>query len=208
MIKRTLIVIAAIAFVASVASAALTPSPDYPGDLKVYFKDLGDSRAIKVDGSVKVYWPYEFKFLEICTIPVYMQIGMYIRVVDCDKNKKIVVKQVDCADLKGAHPDDGIGSGDFVCYEGCIADLKIVSNFDAVMGAEFHKLKDAEGNVINGGKVIDKVNANVTPPDVLGDGLEHKVTACVWMWKTKIEKFKAGDEQRVGDLGILAKPKV
>jgi hypothetical protein len=204
MIKRTLIAIALMAFVASLASAALTPLEGYD-PFKVYPLDLGDSRSLKVDGKATVRWPYEFKFLEVCRIPVYMEIGMYIKVIDCDK-KKIVVKQVDCGDLRAKYGTH-IGASDWHCYEGCVKDVEIVSNFPAVLDAEFFVLRDAEGNKKDGGKVIDQVDGAVTPNEIPAS-IKTKVEICVYMWKTDLENFTAGDEVRVGDVAIMAKPKV
>ena len=205
MIKKTLIAIAVMAFVASVASAALVPLAGYD-PFKVYpFDEASDDDSLKVDGKATVRWPYEFKFLDVCRIPVYMEIGMYIRVKDCD-DKKIVVKQVDCADIRAKYGTK-IGATDYHCYEGCVKNIEVVSNFAAVLDAEFRVLRDAEGNVKDGGKVIDQADGAVTPNEIPAS-TPTNVDVCVYMWKTNLENFAAGDEVRVGDVFIQAKPKV
>jgi len=215
MIKRTLIAIAAIALVASVASAAdvTTTSWGPNNELSIWNHLAGDSAATKVDGSIKVRWPFEYKYLEICRIPVYMKIGMYIKVIDCDKYK-VVLQQVDCADLKSAHSGDDIKPEHYPCYEGCAKHkdsgsqgIKVISNFPAELSAKFYKLVDGEGNAKDGGKVIDKSNANVTPSEIPAS-TETKVDVCVWTWKTMLEKYGAGDEVKVGEVAVQARPKV
>ncbi len=213
MIKRTLIAIAAIALLTSVTfGVTSTGWPESDPKLFIWNHTAGDSAATKVDGKMTVRWPFEYKFLEICRIPVYMKIGMYIKVIDCDKYK-VILEQVDCADLKKAHPGDDIKAEHYPCYEGCAKHkdgwqgVKVISNFPAELGATFYKLVDGEGNAKDGGKVIDKANANVTPSDIPAS-TETKVDVCVWTWKTKLEMYGAGDEVKVGEVAVTARPKV
>jgi len=214
MIKRTLIAIAAMAFVASLAFASTDVTEWGPnGELDIWNHTHGDSAATKVDGSIKVRWPFKYEDLEICRIPVYMHIGMYIKVIDCDKYK-VVLKQVDCADLRAAKNDDNIEDKDWPCYEGCAKHkdsgsqgIKVISNFPAVLSAKFYKLVGDDGKAKDGGKVIGKSGASASPEEI-NASTETKVDICVWAWETKLEQYGAGDEVRVGDVAVQARPQI
>ncbi|MFC1634624.1 hypothetical protein ACFL5Z_07250 [Planctomycetota bacterium] len=181
MVKRTLIAIALVAFLASTA----------PADIQVhYFGPIDKDTGVKVDGNEKVYWPYEYKALDVCEMPVLMEIGGYVEVQDCT-DKKIKLKQVDCGDI-------GKGSGDFPCYLDCES-IKVRANFDVKMGTRLVKngpvIKDWEG-FYDGGDVVP------------GDGSDHEVKVCVKAWKAEIWKGTVGEEVNVGTLYVTAKPDV
>ena len=186
MIKRTLIAIALVALLTTLAHAELTLSGD-----KLF---VGDHHAVKVDGSDYVRWPWEYKALDVCVIPVYMHVGMYAQVQDC-KKKKVVLQQVDCGDI-------GKGGGDYPCYKGCVK-FNVRANFEAVMGSYLTKkanddefknpVKDWESWIKSGSPVPD-------------DGNYHEVEACVKAWKTELYKATPGDEVEVGKLHITVKP--
>ena len=97
MVKKTLIAMAAVVLLASVAQAAL----------EEFYFGRDKNRMIKVDGSEKVRWPFEYKELKICCMPVKMAIGMWVEVEKCD-DKKIILEQVDCGDI-------GKVGGEFPC---------------------------------------------------------------------------------------------
>ncbi|HCO94474.1 MAG TPA: hypothetical protein DIU00_11075 [Phycisphaerales bacterium] len=178
MIKRTLIAIALLALLATSAHAALniTPLP------------FGDHHAIKVDGSDKVRWPWEYKALDICVIPIKMHVGMYAQVKDC-KKKKLVLQQVDCGDI-------GEGADKYPCYLGCVS-FDIRANFQVKMGANLEKV----------GPTIKDWDWYYDGDDVVpGDGDYHSVKCCVKAWKTQIYKAAPGDEVDVGKLHITVKP--
>jgi hypothetical protein len=197
MIKRTLIVIAVIAFLASVVPSFATTvdTTTYPPFAVYSFSPhQSDDLAIKVDGKQTVRWPFEYKYLTICKIPVYMKIGMYIRVKDCN-DKKIIIVQKDCEDAETV----GKGADQWPCYYGCVT-IEILSNFNAEIRGD---LQDRTA-VING----DKWSVSVTPNTIAGDGNYHAVDVCVKTWLAKIEKAAAGDEVKVGNLAIQARPQV
>ena len=181
MIKRTLIAIALLALLATSAHAALNPSGD-----KLF---VGDHHAVKVDGSEKVRWPYEYKALDVCIIPIKMHVGMYVQVKDC-KKKKLVLQQVDCGDI-------GKGGGDYPCYLGCVT-FDVRANFEAKMGANL--VKKSGGPIKDWDKYYD--GDSVVP----GDGDYHSVKVCVKAWKTELYKATPGDEVDVGQLHITVKP--
>jgi len=184
MIKRTLIAIAVVALLATAAHAALSEH---------YFPNLrDDDYALKVDGSEKVRWPYEYKALVVCSIPIKMHVGMYVQIEDC-KKKKIILQQVECSDI-------GKGGGDYPCYLGC-TDFNVRANFEVKMGANLVKGKIGDKTVIkdwdyyyDGGDVVP------------GDGSYHNVKVCVKAWKTKIWDAPPGDEVDIGTLDVTVKP--
>ena len=180
MIKRTLIAIALLALLATSVHAALDPSGT---DLFI-----GDHHAVKVDGSEKVRWPFEYKALPVCIIPIKMHVGMYAQVKDC-KKKKLILQQVDCGDI-------GKGAGDYPCYLGCVS-FDIRANFEVKMGA----------NLVKVGPTIKDWNWYYDGDDVVpGDGDYHSVKCCVRAWKTIIYKATPGDEVDVGILHVTVKP--
>ncbi len=88
MVKKSLIAIALLAFLATTVQA---------GNLA--------ENPWKFDD----HWPWTYTALEICQIPIYMHIGQYVELIDCGK-KKITLVQVPCADIGKA--------GKFPCYKG------------------------------------------------------------------------------------------
>lgn len=178
MIKRTLIAIAVVALLATSAHAALD----------ITYLPYGDHHAVKVDGSESVRWPYEYKALVVCNIPIKMHVGMYVQVQDC-KKKKIVLKQVPCSDI-------GKGDGDYPCYLGCV-EFNVRANFNVKLGSSLHK----EGDVIADWSAY--YDGGDTVP---GDGDYHGVKLCVQAWKTAIYKAAPGDEVSVGSVDVTVKP--
>jgi hypothetical protein len=181
MVKRTLIAIALVAFLASTA----------PADIEVYhFGPVDKDEGVKVDGNETVYWPYEYKALDICGMPVYMEIGGYVEVQDCS-DKKIVLKQVDCGDLEK-------GDGDFPCYLDCET-FSIRANLDIKLGTRLEKV----------GGVIADWEAYYDGGDVVpGDGQDHEMKVCVKAWKAQLWNGSVGSEVKVGTLYVTAKPDV
>jgi hypothetical protein len=189
MVKRTLIAIALVAFLASTA----------PADIEVFYwgpmggGHLDKEQGVKVDGNEKVFWPYEYKELDICAMPIKMEIGMYVDVKDC-KDRKIILKQVDCAEINRS-------ANEFPCYLDCET-INVRANFDVKLGTR------VVANDTNG-KVFDKVEGFYDGGDVVtGDGAYHAMNVCVKAWKAKLYKGSYGDEVVVGTLYVTAKPDV
>jgi hypothetical protein len=126
MVKKSLIAIALVGMLASTSFAG--------DEAKGYWK--------MDDG-----WPFDYEIdvwyeeLELCQIPIYIDIGMYIELVDCNKVdqygnpiKKIILEQIQCADLL----QPSITGTDFPCYSGC-EDLTVLSNFNAKLGLKLYK---------------------------------------------------------------------
>lgn len=190
MLRKSLFAIAILALVATCVQAADPFDPD-------------SGKAIKIDGD----WPSEiiiiYEDIEICQVPVYLKVGYYVEVENCDK-EKIVMEQVSCS-LIGKNP-----SKDFPCYLGC-TDLKVRANFEAKLGTNIYKV----GDVIDG----DKIDAYYTDADgnpspaagadiVPGDGNWKTTYLCVKAWNADIFKVPAspGDETKVAEIGITVKP--
>ena len=133
------------------------------------------------------HWPWVYLELEICQIPVYMDVGMYVDLKDCGK-KSIVLKQVSCDTI-------GKGSGDFPCYKGCTT-VQIRANFEVKLGTKLYKI----GDVIKDWAVT--LSTDIVP----GDGNYHDIEVCVTAWKAQIWKAAPGDKVLVGEVAITVKP--
>jgi hypothetical protein len=182
MVKKTLIALAVVAILTTSAHAALSE----------WYLDGGDSSAVKVDGKDQptFRWPYtiSFKALKICTIPIKMDVGMYVQVIDCDK-KKIVLTQVDCGDI-------GQGSDKYPCYLGCV-EFDVRANFEVKLGSSLNKTSDIIkdwASYYEGGDVVP------------GDGNNKKVKLCVKAWSAQLYKHAAGDQVDVGSVDVTVKP--
>jgi hypothetical protein len=189
--KRTLIAIAVVALLATSAHAAIEVWP---------FLDVADHSAIKVDGkeTKEFRWPYEiiYQELTVCTIPVYMKVGMFVQVEDC-ANKKIVLEQVSCTDFDqitgGAIGNKG--AGDYPCYWDC-EDIRVRANFPVELGLKLNK-----GDMIPDSTAY--FDGDNTVPD---DGSWKDIKICVAAWKAQIYKAKPHDEVTVGSVEITVKP--
>jgi hypothetical protein len=165
MVKRTLIAIAVVALLATSVQAVVP------------------NGAVKEDGS----WPTEYKFVDLCTMPVVMDVGMYVQVLDCaDRIIKLV--QVDCPDGR-----------DFPCYSDC-EEVEVRANFAAVLGT---KLAVTGGEGAPTFSWTSYFDGDSTIP---GDGQYHKVTVCVDAWAMEIWKAGPGDEVKIGELTLTVKP--
>jgi hypothetical protein len=133
------------------------------------------------------HWPWVYLELEICQIPVYMDVGMYVDMKDCGK-KEIVLKQVSCDTI-------GKGSGDFPCYTGCVT-IQIRANFEVKLGTKLYKIGD----------VIKSWSVTLSTDIIPGDGNYHDVDVCVDAWKAQIWTAAPGDKVLVGEVAITVKP--
>jgi hypothetical protein len=165
MVKRTLIAIAVVALLATTVPA----------------KDVNEGGKIKRDSG----WPMEYIALDICTIPIYMDVGMYVQVFECEK-REIILVQVDCPEGRA-----------FPCYSDC-EEVEVRANFAAVFGT---KLAKSEGSPItNWTSYFDGDNT------ILGTGEYEKITVCVDAWETSIWNATPGDKVKVGELTLTVKP--
>jgi hypothetical protein len=187
MLKRTLIVVALVALLATSAQAA-GPDPTYGGS-----GGDGHITGIKVDmEKVYVGWPYEYKKLPLCVIPVYMHVGYFVQVNHCFE-RKIKLEQVECADI-------GKGTNEFPCYYDC-EDVEIRANFEAKLSMSRSRM----GSVI---PADNRWSASVTPDIVDASGSWNTVTVCVKAWRIELFKSSPGSEVQVGTVTITVKPNV
>jgi len=170
MIKKSLIAIALVAFLAGTVQAG--------------------SPYIKKDwAKVPIAWPYEYKALGICTIDVYMNLGMYVQVKDCH-DRKIELQQVDCGDI-------GQDDDKFPCYKDCDT-FEIRANFEVKLGANLTKI----------GSVLKDTKIYFDDDTVDGDGVYHKHDICMEAWKAEIWTTPANMVEKVGTIEITVKPNV
>jgi hypothetical protein len=186
MVKRTLIAIALVAFLASTVPAGIVVYPFGP----VSGGDFNKESGVKVEGSSKVLWPYEYKALDICAMPVKMEIGMYVDVKDC-KDRKILLKQVTCDEI-------GKGANALPCYFDC-EDIHVRANFEVKLGT---RLAKNDSGVIDSWEAYYKDGDDVIP----AGGDYKKVTVCVKAWNARLYEGSVGTEVTVGTLYITAKP--
>ena len=181
MVKRTLIAIAVVALLAT-SVQALGPDPHTGG---------GNSPAIKVNiQSMDIGWPFEYKALDLCVIPVYMHVGFFVQVEKCNE-RKIKLVQVECADI-------GKGGGDWPCYKDC-EKVKIRANFEVKLGLKKSKI----------GGVLKDWSAYFSGSDTVdASGNWNEIEICVDAWKAEIYKNAPGKEIKVGEVTITVKPNV
>ena len=167
MVKKSIFALAVVALLVSVVHA--------------------DDPSIKRDGD----WPWTYKAIDLCKMPVYMDVGHYVQLKECHK-RELKLKQVDCESI-------GKGSGDFPCYDGC-EEIEVRANFPAIFGA----------NLSNKANVIDKISTywkdDINQISGSTGGWE-KLEICVMAWKTQIWKAASPDNKlKVADLTITVKP--
>ena len=203
--RRILTAIAVMASLATVAKAGL----------EEYYFPIGDHNGVKVDGSETVRWPIDFKDLPVCTIPIKLELGMYVEIrwpmgfdpidfndfddfviepergdveVDKDQDTKIDLQQVLCNDI-------GRDSSDWPCYLDCL-DINIRANFQVILGTELEKTGD----------VIDQWEAYFDGTNIVtGSGEYETIRVCVKAWKVRLNHAPAG-ERDVGKLIITVIP--
>jgi len=210
MIKKGLFAVVLLAMVAfTVQAGDLAP---IDGKLKVDSSTIDTKDANDVQympkgwpSNEKIWWPYEicYKTLEICQLPIKMEIGMYAELVNC-ATSKIVLKQVPCSLI-------GKGAGDFPCYQGC-TDITLRSNFDMKLGTMLYKQKVNNQFIISSTFGVDNWKAYYTtkyrtPGDVIpGLSGDQKTEICVDAWKANLYYAAAGLEVQIGEVAVTVKP--
>jgi hypothetical protein len=167
MVKKSIIALVAVALIATTVQA-------------------GDP-AIKRDGD----WPFTYKAIDLCKIPVFMDIGHFVQLRDCHK-REIKLVQVDCESI-------GRDPGDFPCYSDC-EDIEVRANFPAIFGA----------SLIKTGPVLQDTNVYFKDGDNQIDGSTgdwEKLTICLDAWKAEIYRAALPTKNaKVGELVINVKP--
>lgn len=179
MVKKSIIAIALMSMLATVSFGQDT---------------WGVPGQIKVDGLWPATITIEYTPQEICRIPIWIKVGMFIEIENCSK-KKIVMEQVNCPSGQS-----------FPCYKGCV-ELKIRSNFEAQLSLKLYKI----GSIINGDKwkAYFTDDGGATTSDtwiVSGDGNWNVVDLCVEAWDANIYGASPNEEHQVGEVAILAIP--
>jgi hypothetical protein len=181
MVKKSIIAIALMGMLATVS----------------YGQDIwGVTGQVKVDGLWPATITIEYTPVEICRIPIWIKVGMFIEVENCGQ-KKIVLEQVNCP-----------GGQKFPCYKGCVT-IKVRANFPAKLSLKLYKI----GDIISGGWGGDKWKAYFTDGTttsstwlVTGDGNWNVVDICVEAWDANIYGAEPNKQHKVGEVAILAIP--
>ena len=178
MVKKSLLAIAVVALIAATAQAGDAPNGSYKHDL-----DLGP-------------WPYVYIEVDLCTLPVYMDVGYYVTIRECNK-LSVLLKQVDCT-----------GDRKFPCYSGCVrhkddgAGFQVRANFDAIFGLKLWKDPDVG--------ILNKTDIYWTGDDpknwIEGNGEWHKLEFCIDAWETNVYNDGPGDKVKVGEVTVTVKP--
>lgn len=188
MVKKSIIAIALMSMLATVSYGQGDAFWGVPGQ-------------VKVDG----LWPATITITytpkEICRIPIYIKVGMFIEIENCS-SKKIVMEQVNCPSGQS-----------FPCYKGCV-EIKIRANFEAKLSLKLYK-GGAGAGIISGGWSGDNWKAyftndgGATKPTtwtVTGDGNWNTVNVCVEAWDANIYAATPNTQIQVGEVAILAVP--
>ena len=173
MVKRTLIAIAVIALVAATVQAA-DPA------IKIDTSNSSDNKKTDL-------WPWQYVALDLCEIPVYMEVGMYVQLKECNK-REIKLKQVDCGDL-------GHTNKKWPCYKDC-DQVEIRANFDVKVGVS----KDLDSILKNNWAGFEGGDT------ITGSGSWQKLTVCVEAAEVEIWESAPGDKVDVGSITITVKP--
>lgn len=181
MVKKSIIAIALMGMLATVSYGQGDPV-------------LGVNGQVKVDG----LWPATITITytpqEICRIPIWIKVGMFIEIENCS-TKKITMSQVNCP-----------GGQSFPCYKGCVT-IKVRANFEAKLSLKLYKIS----NIIDGNnwKAYFTTDGGATTSStfiVSGDGNWNQVDVCVEAWNANIYQAGPNTQVQVGEVAILAVP--
>jgi hypothetical protein len=181
MVKKSIIALVLIGMLATVSYGQDYPAGQY-----------------KVDGLWPATITIDYTPVELCRIPVWIKVGMFIEIENCS-SKKIVMEQVNCPSGQS-----------FPCYKGCVG-LKIRANFEAKLTLKKYKI----GDIISGGwggdnwKAYFTDDGGATKPTtwiVTGDGNWNNVDLCVEAWDANIYNASPDTQEQDGEIAILAVP--
>lgn len=182
MLKKCLFAIAVTALLAVTVQAG-TPKSGVP------WEDSGDWWAYK---GHPYPWPVEYKKVEICRIPIWMEVGYWVEIKDCEDAEILLIQQ-DCLEVDRKE-------GDFPCYKGC-TNIRMRTNFEASI----------DGDVSHGAiDMSHKERFNGVEPLILPGGNDdwHEIEACVIAYKVQLWEFTpaAGTKEEIGYLKVRVKP--
>jgi len=147
MLKKSLFVAAALAMLAVAAQA---------GEIKLYTWPQTTPENIKQ---------------ELCQIPIYMDVGFWIKCINEDKNKITLTQK------------------DYHTYEGCTT-VNFQSNFNAVLSCEL--LTVAGSNITFKTSGTGKSSCSLEPKTVDGNGVVAPVQVCVTLTEVDYSKVPGG----------------
>jgi hypothetical protein len=178
LLKKCLFAIAVIALLAATSQAQVQGQPFEP--IRPTFAFKGHPWP----------WPVEFKKVEICRIPIWMEVGFWVEVDGCEE-AEILLVQTDCEEV-------GRSQDDWPCYYGCTK-VSIRTNFEASI----------DGDVSHSGwDMSHKERFNGEEPLIIpGDGIWHEIEVCVIAYNFKLWKeAAAGIKEEIGFLKFRVKP--
>ena len=170
MVKKCLIAIAVVALLATTVQAA------------------APNEQIKKEGT----WPWTktYEPVDLCDIPVTLQVGHFAQVKECG-DRKMQLVQVPCGDI-------GKGGGDFPCYKDCET-FDARANFEATFGGVF---TSSDLTIIGDHSVYYDGGDTIA-----GDGQWHTLKICMKAWKVKLwESNTTSGTPKVGTIMITVKP--
>jgi hypothetical protein len=133
----------------------------------------------------------KYEPLDLCKFPVYLDVGHYIQLKECHK-QKIELKQVDCEEI-------GMDSSNFPCYEGSDI-IEVRANFPAIFSASIDKSAGDED-------LLKEVNL------YWGNGVNTIQGCCGWeelklcLEVCDVDLFKTPvGTVKVGEITIAVKP--
>jgi len=187
MVKKSLIAIALMGFLATSTFAG----------------DAPDNGQWKFDDD----WPKDvvitYTELEICQIPISIEIGMFVEIENCG-DLEIILEQVSCTEPGQTFP----------CYKGC-TEIKVRANFEVQLGLKLYKI----GDIISQGgawwaptdnwKAYFTNDDGATKPDIWivdNTGDWNAVDVCVEAWNANIFNAAPGSEVPVGEVAITVIP--
>jgi hypothetical protein len=188
MVKKSIIAIALMSMLATVSFGADLEGGDF----------YSSPGQVKIDGLWPATITIDYTPIELCRIPIWIEVGMFIEIENCS-NKKIVLKQRECP-----------GGQSFPCYKGCTG-LTIRANFDATLSLKLYK----SGDIIKNSWGQDRWKAYFTVDDgatqsstwnIVGDGNPNNVDLCVEAWDANIYDASPNTQEAVGQVAILALP--
>ncbi len=135
----------------------------------------------------------KYEAVEICMFPVFMEVGHFVQLKDCNKSK-IELKQVACSEI-------GQGNDKFPCYEGFVT-IKIRANFPAILSASINK-SGGDEDMLKEVNLYWENGVNTIQGDT-GDWEELRLF--VEAWDVDLYKSLVGTV-KVGEITIGVRPK-
>lgn len=193
MLKKSLIVVAALTILAMAVMPAIADEPS---------QDTEDVKK-KIDTKLKLKsagWPVEFAWvnLEGFKIPVYMMVELYMEILNMQEviDAGIMLEQVSMSK-----------------YEGCSIPIKIKSNFDLELGAKETIVKIGDKTIMDAEKDILEIRDDKCEdkaafvPKTLCDSAAKR-TVYFKIKNVKLVHHDWGKKVKVADIQVRVKPAI